>query len=139
MAVTLPVEEFKTFFDRDFVYGTDLDTVRDSDILRAISEAQAVFNNDLYPDDDSRNLAYKYIVAHFLVNDIDAANTGGQSIFVMTSRSVDGLSASIEIPDWMKRGEMAAYSTTYYGQKFLMLSKPYLDGVLFAVKGSTRF
>lgn len=139
MAVTLPVAEFKTFFDRDFVYGTDIDTVRDSDIEKSISEAQAVFNNDLYPETSAAELAFKYLVAHFLVQDLNAADTGGQSVFMQSSRSAGGISASLEIPEWMKSGEMGFYATTYYGQKFLMLSKPYVDGAVFTVAGRTNF
>jgi hypothetical protein len=37
----------------------------------------------------------------------------------------------------MKQGEFAFYATTYYGQKWLILSKPYLDGAVFSVEGGT--
>jgi hypothetical protein len=38
----------------------------------------------------------------------------------------------------MKAGEFAFYCTTYYGQKWLMLTKPYLDGAVYTVGGGTN-
>ena len=82
-------------------------------------------------------LAEHYLTAHFLTTDVDAADSGGQSRLLQTSRSADGVSESVDIPDWMKQGEFAFYATTYYGQKYLILSKPYLDGAIFSVEGGT--
>lgn len=136
MAVT--VSSFKTLFSRgQFEYGTDVPDIRDVDIENAIAEANAVFNPDIYPDDTIRDLALSYLVAHFLATDTDAADSGGQSRFIQTSRSADGVSESLEIPDWMKAAEFAFYCTTYYGQKWLMLTKPYLDGAVYVIEGGT--
>lgn len=130
------VAEFKSHFDRDFDYGSD---VRDSDIERAFAEADATFNPDIYPVDAARKLAYLYLSAHFLTQDLTAAESGGGATFNAGSRSVGSVSVTSEIPEWMKQGEIAFYSTTYYGQKWLILTKPYLDGVVFTVGGGTSF
>jgi hypothetical protein len=136
MAVS--VASFKTLFSRgQFEYGTDVPDIRDADIENALIEANAVFNPDIYPTDDIRDLALSYLTAHFLTTDVDAADSGGQSRYNQTSRSVDGVSESVEIPDWMKEAEFAFYSTTYYGQKWLMLTKPYIDGAVYVIEGGT--
>lgn len=136
MAVT--VSSFKTLFSRgQFEYGTDVPDIRDVDIENAIAEANAVFNPGIYPDEAIHDLALSYLTAHFLATDTDAADSGGQSRFIQTSRSVDGVSESVEVPDWMKAAEFAFYCTTYYGQKWLMLTKPYLDGAVYVIEGGT--
>lgn len=129
--------DFKAYFDRGpFVYGVALPSVRDKDILSAIGEMEAVINIDIYPIEIAE-LAQLYLTAHFLLLDLDAADSGGQAKFISGSRSADGISESSVIPDWMSQGDFAMYATTYYGQKFLALSKPYMDGAIFVVGGAT--
>lgn len=133
----LAVAVFKEYFDRgQFDYGTALPQVRDKDIERAIAEAEAVINKGLYPSNDILSLALLYLTAHFLSRDIDGES--GQPIYNQSSRSADGISESVQIPEWMNQGEFAMYSTTSFGQKFLTISKPYLDGAVISVPGGTN-
>jgi hypothetical protein len=136
---TVTVNSFKEQFDRgQFAYGTSLPDIRDKDITNAIDEANAVFNQGLYPTDpDAGTLPLLYLTAHFLQLDTEASESGGQSKYNQTGRSADGLSESVSIPEWMQDGEFAFYTTTYYGQKYLMLSKPYMDGAVYSVSGGT--
>lgn len=138
MAVT--IASFKAQFSRGFTYGTAVPDVRDEDITNAIAECAAVFNASLYPSDHPEigTLAEHYLTAHFLRCDIDAADGGGQPTLFQSSRSADGVSESLAIPEWMLAGELAFYASTYYGQKFLILSKPYMDGVVLCVAGGTN-
>jgi hypothetical protein len=139
MSVVITEAEFKTFFDRgQFAFGSNLPEVRDKDITEAIEEAELTYNKDLYPDEDTCRKALMYLIAHYLTLDIEAADSGGQSNFIQTSRSANGISESINIPEWMNEGEFAMYATTFYGQKFIILSKPYLDGAVYSVRGSTN-
>lgn len=132
------VAAFKAQFSRgQFNYGAVLPAVRDSDISAAMVEASAVFNDSLYPTVDIADLAYLYLSAHFLATDLDAADGGGQTRLLQTSRSADGVSESLDIPDWMRAGEFSFYVTTYYGQKFLIISQPYLGGAVYVVGGAT--
>jgi len=132
------ITAFKALFSRgQFDYGSVLPSIRDGDITAAMTEATAVFNDSIYPSTDAADLAYLYLTAHFLSCDVDAADGGGGAQYLQTSRSVDGVSESVEIPEWMKAGEFSFYTSTYYGQKFLILSKPYLDGVILSVEGAT--
>lgn len=136
--VSITPAQFKDYFDRgQFSYGATVPDIRDKDILAAIAQANAVFNCGIYPDDAAAEQALYYITAHFLTLDTDAAESGGGSVFIQSSRSADGISESNEIPEWMKRGIFAQYATTYYGQKYSMLTKPYLDGAVFVVGGAT--
>lgn len=139
MACTITAAQFQAYFDRgDFTYGADLPDIRESDIDRAIAEMEAVINQDIYPTEDVCTIAKLYLSAHFLALDTDAANSGGQSSFNQTSRSADGISESLQIPQWMMENEFAFYTSTYYGQKWAMLTKPYLDGAVFSIQGATR-
>lgn len=139
MSCTITATEFKAFFDRgQFDYGNTPPDVRDKDIDEAIAEAQAVFNGDLYPDDDTCKQALFYCTAHFLQTDLNMFDGGGQTSFNQTSRSADGISESVKIPDWIQ-GELEIYATTGYGLKWLMLSKPYMDGAVYSVPGGTSF
>ena len=134
----ITAESFKTYFDRgQFSYGTTLPAVRDKDIESAIAEAEATFNENLYPDIPSRDMALNYLSAHFLQKDVESSKSKGQPTFIQNSRSADGISESVTIPDWMNEGIFYFYSTTYYGQKYIILSKPYIDGAVFTVLGAT--
>lgn len=138
MACTIDATEFKAYFDRgQFTYGTTAPDIRVKDIDQAIAETEAVLNDGIYPDEDTCKQAKYYLTAHFLTNDIDAGDSGGLPSFVQTSRSADGISESVSVPEWMNQGEFAFYSTTYWGQKFLILTKPYLDGAVRVVSGAT--
>ena len=139
MACTITATEFKAYFDRgDFTYGTDLPAIRDSDIDKAIAEMEAVINQDIYPTESTCQQAKYYLSAHFLLLDTDAANSGGQSSFNQTSRSADGISEALQLPQWMTENEFGFYTSTYYGQKWAMLTKPYIDGAVFSIQGATR-
>lgn len=138
MACTITTSDFKTLFDRgQFSFGATLPDVRDKDIEEAIFEAESVFNEDLIDDEDICEKAKLYLTAHFLTIDLELANSGGQPIGIQQSRSADGISESLAIPEWMKEGDFALYITTGYGIKYLMLCKPYLDGAVYAVEGAT--
>ena len=143
MSCTITTTEFKAFFDRgQFLYGStspyEFPEVRDGDIDKAIAEALAVFNGDLYPPDTGIcEQALNYLTAHFVQLDLETIESGGQTKLLQTSRSADGISEGLSIPEWMNAGEFAFYATTYYGQKYLILSKPYLDGAVFSVPGAT--
>ncbi len=140
MSCTITEAEFKTEFDRNqFVYGTALPSVRDIDITKAIAQAMATFNQDLFPTEVLCEQALLYLTAHFLKLDIGAADGGGNPALIQQSRSADGVSESVNIPEWMQQGEFAFYATTFYGQKFIVLAKPYLDGAVFSVPGGTNF
>ena len=52
MTPPIDVEDFQGYFDRDFVYGEAINTVREKDIQRAINEASLNFNESLFGTED---------------------------------------------------------------------------------------
>lgn len=136
---TITAADFKSYFDRgQFDYGDTLPEIRDADITRAIAEMEAVVNQDIYPTEDICTLAKLYLSAHFLSLDTEAGESGGVPSYQQTSRSADGISEAVNIPPWMMEGEFSFYTTTYWGQKWAMLTKPYIDGAVFSVPGATQ-
>lgn len=137
MAAT--VEGFKSQFDRgQFDFGTSTDQIRDKDINQAFSETDAIFNPNIYPDESASDLAYYYLAAHFVQLDLEAIESEGQPVLLQNSRSADGISESLNIPKEMMNGDFAQYATTWYGQKWFMLTLPYLGGSVHSVGGATR-
>jgi hypothetical protein len=149
--ISITPTDFKAFFIRDFQYAPVIDPdedppapspdpalITDNDIDKAIDEAECVFNHDLYPNTDIEKKCLLYLTAHFLKTDYDAAESGAGTMLLQNSRSVGSVSESVNIPDWMNNGEFSFYAVTYYGQKFIILSKPYLDGAVFCVAGATQ-
>lgn len=140
MSCTITIVDFQIMFDRgQFTFSEVLPDVRDKDITEAIAEANCVFNQDLYPDDDICTKALLYLTAHFLKLDIDMADSEGQTSLLQSSRSVGSISESVAIPEWMLQGDFAQYTTTAYGVKFITISKPYMDGAVYSVSGGTNF
>lgn len=133
------IASFKTKFARNFTFGDAVPDIMDADITSAIAEKDAVFNPEIYPTDHPEigELAEHYLTAHFLQSDVNAADSGGQPAALQNSRSADGVSESLQIPEWVT-GELVFYWSTYYGQKWLILTKPYIDGAVFSVEGGTQ-
>lgn len=143
MTCTITATEFKDYFDRgQFLYGSTVPyhfpEVRDKDIDSAIAESLAVFNPGLFPNETTCKQALSYLTAHFTQLDLDVIVSDGQAKFNQSSRSADGISESLSIPEWMNEGEFAFFATTYYGQKYLILVKPFLDGAVSSVSGGTQ-
>ena len=149
----ITVDDFKTWFTRDFSYSTPVGmtapsasaTCRDvtnNDITKGFIEATMNFNESLFSDDDSLKMCYVYLTAHYLVNDLQTASAGVNSAgqFPVNSRSAGPLSESYAIPEWMLRDPvLGSFMTTRYGQKYLSLIKPLLIGNVTVYTGSTTY
>lgn len=147
------VDDFKTWFSRDFLYETPVGSVipkpgcpnnyvRDTDIEKAFLEAQQVFNASLFSTDDSLKIPYLYLSAHYLVNDLQTSAQGLASTpySMVNSRTVGNVSESYEIPEWMKKDPiLSAFATTRYGQKYISIVKPLLIGNVAIAYGWTTF
>jgi hypothetical protein len=142
--IVITVEEFKDKFDRgDFTYGEALPSVRDKDIEEAIELATALINHDLYPLPSTENpvdigkKALLFLTAHELINTLEDTINQGQTRFNQSSRSVGSISESLAIPEWMNQDVFGYFTTTNYGIKFLILTKPFMDGAVYTVAGLT--
>jgi hypothetical protein len=147
---TITVADFKARFYRDFTYSeantntipaiTDPDFVQSQDIENAFTDAKALFNQSLLPDDDAIRAAYLYLTAHCMCLNIRAANDGinspGQQ--PVNSRSVGSVSESYTIPtEYTENPILAGYTATSYGLKYLQMVLPYMVGNVVGVFGIT--
>jgi hypothetical protein len=140
------IADFKAQFDRDFVYGSGTDTVRDADITRALADANMLFNPGLWSTEEKPTV-YGLLAAHFLVTNIQAAggaSPGNQGKGLAShgggtveSKSVGGVSVGFAVPDFVRQNPiLSQLMRTDYGQKFLMLIYPRLVGNVAVISGS---
>lgn len=116
--------------------------ISDNDILRAFAEAKVNFNPDFFTDDETAIMVFCYLSAHYLVIDLNNA----QSPFALgfmgftQSKSVGSVSESYGIPQWMLNNPvLGAYAQTGYGRKYLSLIMPYLRGNIILTPGRTTY
>lgn len=136
------VSDFKAFFDRDFPYGTDMQTsVLDSDITKAFTFTNVNMNEALFGNQGSYNIGYLLLSAHYLVMNLRASSQGinGQFSFLEQSKSVGSVSQSFAIPQRvLDNPDWAVLMKTNYGAQFIQLILPQLAGQIYSVHGSTR-
>ena len=148
MTFTYPIDtdDFKAYFDRDFDYGTAKNTVRDSDITRAMSNAMMVFNNGLFDNDDEIENAFLILTAHCLVKLIGSGNglyegqgLGSNGSGPVSSKSGGGLSVSYSLPQQITEDpNLSDYLTTGYGRQYLAIIAPRLVGWMENIPGQTN-
>ena len=129
MSLNITIDNFKTFFARDFTFGSLITNVIDSDVDRAIMEMQVAINIGLIPD-KSLNIAAMYLTAHFLTVNIRTGYQGIQSIGDnLISSNSQGVSESYKIPERFTKSAIVNYYTkTNYGLKYLSIVLPYAIG-----------
>lgn len=140
MAYPITVSEFKTFFAKDFDYGTEPDQVSDSEITRAMTEASMNFNEALFDTQDEKKLIFSYLTAYYLVIDINNANAqgAGNNGGLVTYRQVRNVAESFKVPKWIEESPMfSMFSQNGYGLKYLTMIYPYLIGNVRIVPGRT--
>jgi len=142
------VADFKSEFDRDFIYGTGLSTVRDVDITRAMVQGNSLFNGNLWSSDDETKLAFLLVSAHCLVLNIQMAgglqskptgqginNKGGG---IQSSKSVGQVSVNYAIPQSVVESPVLnQFMRTDYGQRYLQMAAPRLVGNMVLLPGLT--
>lgn len=123
------------------IYSDDIyNYVLDADIEKAFKESQIVFNQGLFSSDEQLTLGYLYLTAHYLVQDLKAAQQGVSDAgsFAVSSRSVGNVSESYAIPTALTDDPVLSYFTkTQYGQKYLSMVLPLLVGNMAIAQGAT--
>lgn len=140
MGFPITIAEFKTFFAKDFEYGSEQEQVSDADISRAMTEAGMNFNGDMFDTEDERKLIFSYLVAYYLVVDINNANTQGASNNggLVTYRQVRNVSESFKVPKWVEENPMISmFAQNGYGLKYITMVYPYLIGRVGIAPGRT--
>lgn len=140
MGYPISIAEFKTFFTKDFVFGSGEEEVSDADIARAMAEADMSYNEDVFDDENTKKMIFYYLTAYYLVVDINNANTQGASNNggLLTYRQVRNVSESFKVPKWVEENPMLSmFAQNGYGLKYLTLIYPYLIGRVGIVPGAT--
>ena len=148
MSWTAPTAaEFKTFFARDFNFAptddpSNLAYITDTDVDRAIAEAQINFNTALFGTDAQVTLVFQYLAAFYLVFNLQNSAKGisSQSKFPISSASVGGVSVNYQLPDrYSKDPYLSQFTQNGYGMKYLSLAMPYLSGNVAVQPGGTTW
>lgn len=133
--------DFKTYFNRDFPYGnTDLSTIQDADIGKALIAQQNSLNPNLFATQSLYTNGALLLAAHFLVLNLRASSQGiaGKWDWLTNSKSAQAVSASYKIPDRiLENPELSILCATTYGTQLVFLVLPSLVGQMFAVEGGT--
>lgn len=140
MGYPITIDEFKTFFAKDFDYGTEITQVSDVDISKAMVEAGMNFNEKLFDCVEEKKIIFSYLTAYYLVVDINNANTQGASNNggLLTYRQVRNVAESFKVPKWVEESPMfSQFSQNGYGLKYLTMIYPYLIGNVGIVGGAT--
>jgi hypothetical protein len=135
------VSDFKTYFVRDFPYGTEQTSVTDADITKALTDAGINFNPALWATQATYSIGYMLLAAHFMVMSFQSSSQGisGQFSWLESSKSVGSVSEGFTIPQRiLDNPEFAWLSKTNYGAKYLMLVMPQLAGQMYVVCGGTK-
>lgn len=148
MAWIIPsADDFKGYFARDFNFAPDsdpdnLDYITDSDIDKAIAEAEINFNSALFGTDAQVNIVFFYLVAFYLVFNLQNSAKGisSQSKFPISANSVGGVSVSYQLPEkYSKDPTLSVYTQNGYGMKYLSLTMPFLVGNIGLQQGTTTW
>ncbi len=135
------VSDFQNYFVRDFPYGIDPNiAVLNSDISKAFGQTNININQALFSSQDSYNIGYLLLSAHYLVVDLRMSSQGinGQYSFLEQSKSVGSVSQSFSIPQRiLDNTYLSMLTKTNYGAKYLELILPQLCGQIFNVYGRT--
>lgn len=117
--------------------------ITDNDIEKAMSQAKLNSNSRFGDSDNDKITIYLHLVAFYLCVDIKNSSAGVNSSYsgIVASKSVDGVSTSYNIPQWLMNNPMySLYSQNGYGLKYLSLIAPYLAcTVLFSTGRSTTY
>lgn len=133
---------FQSYFVRDFPYGTDPSiSVLNQDITNAFNLVDYTISQSFWPDQNSFNIAYFYLAAHFLVVNLRNSSQGisGQYAWLTNSKAAGGISQGIAIPERiMQNPDFAQYFTTNYGAQYMSMLWPNLSAQVFTVAGRTK-
>lgn len=132
-----PNEDYWEYFKDNL-----LNYVSNNDIERAFSEAKVNFNASIFPNNDTAEMVFYYLTAHYLVIDkTNALAPFGLGFMGFTqSKSVGSVSESYGIPQWMLNNPLlSSFAQTGYGRKYLSLIQPYLVGNIIFTPGRINF
>lgn len=138
----ISVAQFKSFYDRDFPFGTDVNTsIRDQDILKAFNQANGQINATLYLTQSSFTNGSLWLAAHYLCTNINNSSQGlnGQFNWGEQSKSAGGISQSFAIPPAISNSVVFnGFTKTTYGAQWVLDIYPRLTGGMSSARGFTK-
>src|SRR5262245_56887839 len=140
------IADFKARFDRDFVFDTTTDAVRDVDITDALNDASSTFNDGLWASGTEIITAFLFLAAHNLVLNLQAAgglfavNLGrgvkSKGSGPISAKSVGSVSVNYALPESIVNDpQLSPYLRTEYGLRYLQMLTPRLVGNVVVVLG----
>ncbi len=119
--------------------GNIYDYITDNDLYKAFGQARNSFNINLFLNNkDKMKIAFLLLTAHYLVMDLNMANSNGVGSFLITSKSVDGVSASYGIPQkYLQSPYYSYFASTSFGLKYLQYLIPFTIGAVYTIRGTT--
>ena len=115
--------------------------ILDQDIQKAFDEAIFNINQECFETQEKFNIAFFYLSAHYLVQDLLASSQGisGSYSWLTVTKSVGNVSQSFGIPQRILDSPQFAYlSTTRYGAKYISIIYPCIIGGVVSVAGATH-
>lgn len=141
MGFTAPtIEDFKTYYVRDFTYGTTSSTVKDEDLNKALNRTVASFPISCFGTQSEYDIGFYLLMAHYLTLSMSASAQGlaSKSGWLTQSHSVGSVSESFSIPESILANPyFMMISRTNYGQEYLQMLYPKLTGQVFTAVGGT--
>lgn len=118
--------------------------VNDNDITKAFFQALNNINYNLFgksqQEQELLKMCYLYLTAHYLLVDLKISKGNGAYNGIITSKSVDGVSASYSYPQKILNSPyFSSFINDGFGQKYLDFILPRLNGYIATVKGTTSF
>ena len=121
---------------------TNMDYIRDTDILRALTAAGVNFNQALWGSQETFTYAFLMKAAHFLCINLKGSNQGLRGHggdWLRAAFAVGDISASYQFPPQIMNSKiLAPLMETTYGCQYLQLVAPQLVANMRAVWGHTK-
>jgi hypothetical protein len=133
----ITIDDFKSYFARDFSYGTTPGTIWDTDITKALTESRLSIRRSTILG-KLLVIAFYYLTAHILVMNYRMSFAGVQDIGqqMVIGNNVTGISEDYVIPDKYKNnGVINYYAKSGYGLKYLSYILPNLIGNVGVISG----
>lgn len=113
--------------------------ISENDILKAFGQAKNMININLFGNNlELLTICYLLLTAHYLIIDLNMSQGNGASGFMMTSKTVDGVSATYGIPQSLLNSPLFSYiAKTEFGLKYIQYIMPMLNGYSRCVVGTT--
>ena len=103
------------------------DYIWNEDIEKAFEESKATAFTRI-DSEAALKQAFLYLTAHYLVGDLNANGLQSSGNGLISGKTVGNVSVNYVVPKWAEKESYSFYITTYYGLKYLTLTRPYRIG-----------